>query len=113
MTQLLILLLCGLLTACSGNPMNNKPVNKTARLLSSASGLAMQRLHPEVSSKSDYYRLCMENQTPDSFNCRALYQAMAETLCKQGIQVNVMHLQDKQLYAHLREELQVLSYFSL
>ena len=101
-------LLCGLLTACSGNPLADKPTNDTARLLMKTSDEAMKKMGYQESGQSDRYRQCMENFAPKKFPCARLYKTMAEIL-----NTHPKHLQDLKLYTAIVIELEQLSYYSL
>ena len=109
----MVILLASLLSACSGNPLQHKPIEATARILMSASNSAMNQLGFKEPSMSDRYRLCMTHRMKEGFNCEALYQAMADTLLHQGIKVRPAHLNDKAFYQRIAVELEQQSYFSL
>ena len=101
-------ILCGLLTACSGNPLADKPTNDTARLLMKTSDEAMKKMGYQEQGQSDRYRQCMENFAPKKFPCTKLYKTMAEIL-----NIHPKHLQDLELYSAIVIELEQLSYYSL
>jgi hypothetical protein len=107
------LILCGALTACSGNPLLGKPMHATALMLSQASGDAMRLMGPKESSRDDQYLRCLEQKTPTSFSCSTLYREMRVVLKKQGMNVTVANLTDPKLVDRLFEDLQELSYLSL
>ena len=108
------ILLCGALTACSGNPLEKKPTNVTARLLTMSSEIAMQRLHPdETHGMGDRYRLCMEHRAPQRFDCDALYKKMAEVMTEKGMKARARDIKDDKLYSACKESLEQLSYFTL
>lgn len=99
------------LTGCSRNPQD-KPADEVARLLSNASADAMKFMEIRKQGISEQYARCMEQRTPATFNCAALYQTMAKKLNEQGIAVRTSQIQDRTLYARIKDELQQRSYFS-
>jgi uncharacterized lipoprotein YajG len=101
-----------MLTGCSGNPLQKKPADEAARLLSNASSEAMESIGVHERGISDQYAQCMEKCTKSTFDCATLYQAMAKKLTEQGISVSAAQIQDRKLYARIKEELQQRSYFS-
>jgi hypothetical protein len=108
-----VLMLCGLLTACGHNPLQQKSTHDAARLLTDASLVAMKEVSPQSPNKSDHYRLCMEQLEEKGFNCNALYKAMSENLQAQGLKVSPAQLRDKTLYKTLADDLKELSYYSI
>ncbi len=108
-----VLLLSCLMAACSGNPLQNKPTDTTARLLMEASEGAMKYLGFKERSMSDRYRLCMTHRMKQGFDCEALYLTMADILTHQGLKVRPSDLKDKTLFARLAVDLEQRSYFSL
>lgn len=101
-----------ILTGCSGNPLQEKPTDEAARLLSNASAEAMERIGIHEPGISNRYAQCMEKRTKSTFDCATLYQAMAKKLTEQGVSVSAAQIQDRKLYVRIKEELQQRSYFS-
>lgn len=105
------LLFCLVLTACSAsNPLDKKSPSEAARLLSSASQTAMKRLGFELRAKERYAQ-CMEHITNPFFNCENLYQTMTKVLVEQGVAVREKDIVDEKIYARIKNELKLQSYF--
>ena len=105
------LILCSTLTGCS-NPLIKEPVEETARILTNASGSAMEKMGQVMSGMDERYLRCLENKEPTFFNCEQLYKTMTDVLAQQGIKVSVANLTDKALFKRLHEALQARTYFS-
>lgn len=107
-------LLITYLSACSSNPLINKPAEETARLLMKTSEEALAILNSNAMNKGDYYRLCMENVSSiQPFDCQRFYELMAIVLASQQIGISVAQLTNQQFYKSLQKDLKQLSYFSL
>ena len=107
------LILCGLLAACTANPLEQKSPHDAARLLTDASLDAMKQLEPHARNKSDHYRQCMEHRAASGFNCEALYKEMCDVLGRQGLRVTPSNLKDKAMYSKIADDLKQRSYYSI
>ncbi len=84
------------LAACSDpNPLAQKPLDESARLLF-------------VHAGGDAYRQCMEAQYTSSA-CHRLYQTMRQRLKQEGLIVSEKQIADKALYKRLATRLSRLS----
>lgn len=101
------------LTACSKNPLDKQSPHDAARLLTDASLVAMKDLGFKEPQMSERYARCMEHKTAALFDCDRLYQAMTEVLTKKGVPLRIADVVDKKMYERVKDELKLISYYSL
>lgn len=97
------------LSACSEpNPLQQKPLDESARLLVQHSAKASIAAGLKTKDASDNYRQCMEGRYPDKA-CQSLYKAMSRSFQAAGLNVSPQHVADNTLYKRLAARLSRLS----
>ncbi len=101
-----------LLASCSAsNPLEKKPPEETARLLTKTSQTAMERLGYDQAHSRQGYAHCMEGKTDLFFDCDTLYQMMTKVLAEQKIGVRTADIKSPALYEHIKNDLKLQSFF--
>lgn len=102
-----------MLSACSGNPLEKKTPEDSARLLIDTSTQAMRQLGFSPPNIGDRYLKCMMHQVPATFDCNRLYQAMVDELARQGLHLRVADLTNQHFFNRIKDDLEQLAFYSL
>lgn len=101
------LIIC--LSACTdSNPLAEKPLDESARLLVQHSTVASVAIGLNVRDAGDSYRQCMESQHP-AHRCMSLFKAMSRSFKAEQLTVTPAQVSDKALYRKLAARLARLS----
>jgi hypothetical protein len=98
-----LLLILGLSACSEPNPLAEKPLDESARLLFSHAAMSAT-----VINGGDTYRQCMEGLHSNKI-CQTLYQAMSRSFTREGLAISTKQVADKNLYKRLSARLNRLS----
>lgn len=98
-----LVLILGLSACSDSNPLAEKPLDESARLLFTHAAMSAT-----VINGGDTYRQCIEGMHSNK-TCKTLYQAMSRSLTREGLAISPKQISDKNLYQRLSARLKRLS----